>query len=321
MQVSLVCTVRDEQDNIAALLDSMLAQTRPADELVINDCGSRDETAEIVRRYQRLYPQIRLVSGGFNISSGRNNAVREARGELIAVTDAGLELDRHWLARIIAPLEAGAADLVGGFYHPVPRTIFELTLGETNYRRSSEIDPQRFLPFGQSMAFRKAVWQTAGGFPEWASHCEDLLFDMAIERAGFRRVFVPAAIVHFAPRADLRQYARQYFLYARGDAAAGLWTLRHLLRFAVYLTLTGLLGLAAALPRLRLPLALLLAVGAAGYTRSPYRRLLTRLHGRPLRAQSAALLLVPLIRIVGDLAKMAGYLSGLNRRRRSSGPR
>jgi glycosyltransferase involved in cell wall biosynthesis len=315
MQVSLVCTVRDEQDNIAALLDSMLAQTRPADELVINDCGSRDETAEIVRRYQRLYPQIRLVSGGFNISSGRNNAVREACSELIAVTDAGLELDRHWLARIIAPLEAGEADLVGGFHHPVPRSLFELALGETNYRRSSEVDPQRFLPFGQSMAFRKTAWQAAGGFPEWASHCEDLLFDLAIERAGLRRVFVPAAIVHFAPRADLRQFARQYFLYARGDAAAGLWTLRHLLRFAVYLTLLGVLGLAAALPRLRLPLAVVLTIGAAGYTRSPYRRLLTRLHGRPVTQRWAALLLVPLIRVVGDVAKMAGYLSGIIRRR------
>jgi len=41
-RVSIVCTVRDEADNIAALLDSMLAQTRPADEIVINDCGSHD---------------------------------------------------------------------------------------------------------------------------------------------------------------------------------------------------------------------------------------------------------------------------------------
>ena len=37
--ISLVCTVRDEADNIAALLDSMLAQTRPADEIVVNDCA------------------------------------------------------------------------------------------------------------------------------------------------------------------------------------------------------------------------------------------------------------------------------------------
>ena len=41
MQVSLVCTVRDEADNIGALLDSMLAQTRQPDEIVVNDCMSR----------------------------------------------------------------------------------------------------------------------------------------------------------------------------------------------------------------------------------------------------------------------------------------
>jgi NAD(P)-dependent dehydrogenase (short-subunit alcohol dehydrogenase family) len=43
--------VRDEADNIAGLLDSMLRQTRPADEIVVNDNHSRDATPAIVERY------------------------------------------------------------------------------------------------------------------------------------------------------------------------------------------------------------------------------------------------------------------------------
>src|ERR1043165_10192774 len=116
--VSLVCTVRDEADNIAALLDSMLAQTRPADEIVINDCDSRDATPAIVQRYIAAGHPIELVRGGHNIPSGRNNAIRHARGPLIACTDAGLTLDQQWLERIVAPLEQGAAHVVGGFVRP-----------------------------------------------------------------------------------------------------------------------------------------------------------------------------------------------------------
>src|SRR5215212_1995008 len=101
--VSLVCTVRDEADNIAALLDSMLAQSHPADEIVVNDCGSRDHTAAIVEQYSAAGHPIRLVRGGHNIPSGRNNAIRHAHGPLIACTDAGLTLDPFWLERIIAP--------------------------------------------------------------------------------------------------------------------------------------------------------------------------------------------------------------------------
>lgn len=313
--VSLICTVRDEADNIAALLDSMLAQSRPADEIVVNDCLSRDATPAIVRRYAERYPQVRLVTGGLNIPSGRNSAIAHARGTIIACTDAGLTLDPHWLAAIVAPIEAGLADQVGGFFRPAPRSLFELALGATNYPEAGEIDPARFLPSGNSMAFRKEVWVRVGGFPEWASHCEDLLFDMAAERAGFRRAFVPGAVVHFRPRHSLAAFARQYFFYARGDGVAGLWPRRHAIRYATYAVLIALLGLIAGRPRAR-PLALaLIALGGGAYTRAAYRRLWPQLRGRPLAQRLAALALVPLIKLVGDAAKMAGYPVGRRMRR------
>lgn len=316
--VSLVCTVRNEADNIAALLDSMLAQTLAADEIVVNDCQSTDATAQIVQAYAARHPQIRLVRGGFNISSGRNNAVREARGAIIACTDAGLTLDCGWLEAITAPLRAGSADLVGGFFVPAPQSLFELTLGAVNYPEAHEVDPARFLPFGQSMAFRKELWQTVGGFPEWASHCEDLVFDLAAEQAGFRRTFAPTALVHFRPRESVAAFARQYFLYARGDGRANLWPRRHLARYGAYAGLAALLWVAWHRRWARLPAALLIGVGAVGYTRAPYRRLWPRLRNYGPGQRLSALALVPLIRLTGDLAKMAGYPLGRLRRRKTA---
>jgi glycosyltransferase involved in cell wall biosynthesis len=314
--ISIACTVRNEADNIAALLESMLAQTLPADEIVINDCQSTDATPQIVADYAARYPQIRLVAGGFNISSGRNNAVRAARGTIIACTDAGLTLDPHWLAAISAPLRDETADLVGGFFCPAPQSLFELTLGAVNYPEVHDVDPARFLPFGQSMAFRPAVWQAVGGFPEWASHCEDLVFDLAAERAGFRRTFAPEALVYFRPRASLAAFARQYYFYARGDGRANLWPRRHAARYVAYLLLLLMLGVMLRWSLLRLPGAALLSIGAASYTRAPYRRLWRRLDTLPVQHKLLALALVPIIRLVGDLAKMVGYPVGVWRRMR-----
>lgn len=269
IQYSLVCTVKNEADNIAALLDSMLAQSRLPDEIVINDCGSDDGTDAIIERYVASGKSVRLVRGGFNIPSGRNNAIRHARGIMIACTDAGLTLDPHWFERIIAPIEQGQADVVGGFFRPEPRTSFELALGATNYRHANQIDPSSFLPFGQSVAFRKEAWQRVGGYPEWASHCEDLLFDIALKRAGYRFAFVPTALVHFRPRESLPAFARQYYLYARGDGVARLWTKRHAIRYATYLG-GSLLALVALRRRWLFGLHLL---GAVAYCRAPWRRL------------------------------------------------
>jgi glycosyltransferase involved in cell wall biosynthesis len=312
--ISLVCTVRDEADNIAVLLDSMLAQQRLPDEIVINDCRSRDNTADIVRAYAAQDARIKLVSGGHNISSGRNNAISHATGDIIACTDAGLVLDETWLAQIVAPLEQGAADLAGGFFRPLPRSLFELVIGATNYRHASEIDPAAFLPSGNSMAFLKQVWAEVGGFPEWADHCEDLLFDMAAERAGYRRIFVSQALVYFYPRSSLRAFARQYFFYARGDGLAGLWPKRHAIRYGVYATAAALLALAWRYSALRWLVALLLVVGAAGYIRRPSMRLWPQTRNLSPLERVYALALVPIIRVVGDCAKMLGYPAGVRRR-------
>ncbi|HEU5097609.1 MAG TPA: glycosyltransferase [Roseiflexaceae bacterium] len=312
-RVSLICTVRDEADNIAALLDSMLAQTRPADEIVINDCRSRDETPAIVERYIAAGHPIRLVRGGNNISSGRNNAVRHAAGPIIASTDAGLTLDPHWLERIVAPIEQDVADVVGGFFRPDPRSLFELALGATNYRELAEIDPATFLPFGQSVAFLKTVWARVGGYPEWASHCEDVLFDLALREDGARFAFVPDALVLFRPRSSFRAFARQYILYARGDGVANLWPRRHLIRYATYLAALVLLLGARRRPWL---LAFALAGGLA-YSRAPLRRLRSRARALSGPKLAAATALIPAIRLVGDLAKMFGYPAGLWMRWRS----
>ena len=310
LRVALICTVRDEADNIVALLDSMLAQRRLPDEIVINDCGSRDATAEIVQRYVAREPRVRLVRGGWNIPSGRNNAIRQARCEIIACTDAGLVLDADWLTQIIAPIERDQADVVGGFFRPAPASLFELTLGATNYREAAEIDPATFLPFGKSLAFRREAWERVGGFPESASHCEDLLFDFALKQAGYRFAFAPAALVHFRPRPSLPAFARQYYMYARGDGMANLWPRRYLLRYGVYAT-AALVVLAA---RRHQWLLGFLGLGALAYSRKPAKRLRQRAPALTKSETLRSLMLIPLIRLVGDCAKMAGYPVGVRLR-------
>ncbi len=316
-KISLICTVRDEALTLAPLLDSILAQTRLPDEIVINDCGSKDATASVVQSYMAREPRLKLVAGGFNIASGRNNAIAATTNDLIASTDAGLVLDPHWLEQIIAPLEAETADIVAGFFQPAPESLFELTLAATNYRHLSEIEPTHFLPFGKSLAFRKEVWATVGGFPEWLDHCEDIVFAQAAARAGYRRTFAPKALLYFRPRADLQAFARQYFYYARGDGRAALFPLRHSIRYGTYGALLGLLLLAQRHRASRWLLALFVPLGGVAYTYRPYWRLGPQIAARSLRDQAFALALVPLIRLVGDLAKMLGYPVGWAQRLRT----
>src|SRR5262249_14734139 len=155
------------------------------------------------------------------------------------------------------------------------------------------IDPASFLPFGKSGAFRKDAWAAVGGYPEWASHCEDLLFAMALKRAGMRFAFAPDALVFFRPRSSFRAFARQYFLYARGDGVANLWPRRHVIRYVMYSVLLLLLGLARRWPWL----LCLLGLGVYAYTRAPLRRLRKRAPTLAARELMKTAALIPAIRL------------------------
>lgn len=320
--ISVIVTVKDEERSIRELLDSLTAQTRLPDELVLVDGGSSDATVSMVEGYRETspFPITVIVEDDANISRGRNLAIAAAAHGLIASTDAGVRLSPNWLADLAAPLEEGRADVVSGFFVADPRSPFEAAMGATVLPALSDVEPRDFLPSSRSVAFRKEAWAATGGYPEWLDYCEDLIFDFALRKRGFRFAFAPHAVAHFRPRSSLRAFFRQYYCYARGDGKASLWPRRHAIRYATYLVaLPGTLAMATIWHPLW---GLLLLLGAAAYLRDPYRRLRAFLAPYGFQDRLKAILWVPVIRVIGDVAKMVGYPVGVRwrmaRRRRAS---
>lgn len=310
--ISLIATVLNEGDNIHRLLDSIVRQTRSPDEIVIVDGGSVDNTMAIMRSYQDQLPLRLLVEAGCNISQGRNRAIAAAAGDIIAVTDAGVRLSDDWLEKISDPLlENQLLNAVGGFFRADPESPFEIALGATTLPLESEIDASSFLPSSRSIAFRRSAAQQIGMYPDWLDFCEDLIFDLRLRSAHGPFAFAPAALVYFRPRTTLRKFARQYFLYARGDGKANLWFKRHLIRYLSYLILLPAILVAGA--SIHSLIWALICIGGAIYLRQPYRRLPTvirRVGGASAGLWLYCVFMIPWLRVVGDLAKMIGYPLG-----------
>ena len=327
MHVSVITTVYNERANIRRLLESLAAQTRRPDEIVICDGGSSDGTPELIRAFVDAHagdlPPVRvLVEPGANISRGRNVAIAAAAGPIIAATDAGVRLAPDWLAQLVAPWTDDPGTLaVAGFFLPDAADVFTVAMAATVLPLPGDIDPDTFLPSSRSVAFTKAAWADAGGYPEWLDYCEDLLFDFAVnaQRPGQPSAFVyaPAAQVYFQPRTSLRSFWTQYYRYARGDGKADLWRKRHAVRYATYcVALPALLGHAFFGFFARWLGWAGLLVGVWIYCRRPWQRLRELGADLPAGQRLAAAALVPVIRVVGDVAKMAGYPVGVAWRRR-----
>jgi glycosyltransferase involved in cell wall biosynthesis len=312
-RVSVVATVRDERSTLPAFLGALFEQSRAVDELIVVDAGSEDGSFELLLEEARLRPALRVERApGSNISEGRNAAIRAAGGTVIAVTDAGAVADRDWLARLVEPFEHdGDIGVASGWFRPGGGTRFERALGAIITPHLREVRADTFLPSSRSVAFRREWWERVGGYPEWLSHCEDLVFDQDVRRLGARFAFRPDAVVTWTSRSSLRQFFRQYFLYARGDGHAGLWPRRHLVRYSAYAT-----GAALLLASRRAPAKVALIGGLVTYLAKFERRVWRHLgwSGDGLTAGA----LVPVVVVTGDVAKMVGYPVGRLRRRRVS---
>jgi cellulose synthase/poly-beta-1,6-N-acetylglucosamine synthase-like glycosyltransferase len=300
-------------------MDSIAAQTRPADEIILCDGGSTDHTLATLREYAGRLPLKIIERPGANISQGRNAAIHAAAHDLIAVTDAGVRLEREWLARIVEPLESDpTAQVVAGFFQSDPLTPFELALGATTLPELSDINPAAFNPSSRSVAFRRAAFDVAGGYPEWLDFCEDLILDFRLRDKFGVFAFAPGAVAHFRPRQSLRTFFRQYFQYARGDGKANLFFRRHAIRYLTYLVALPLIVILSVAASPWWLLALL--AGALAMMAVPYRRLINQWHDLTPAGKMIAALCVPVIRVGGDIAKMIGYPFGVAWRWRNHPP-
>lgn len=302
----MVCTVLNEAGSLADLLESLAIQSRAPDDVVIADGGSTDGTLDLLKRYFHRLPLRVLKAPGANIAQGRNTAIRAAAGEVIAVTDAGVRASPQWLEELASPFVASDVEAVAGFFTADPSSTFEMALGATVLPLVENISPERFLPSSRSVAFRKALWERVGGYPEWLDYCEDLVFDLRIKRLGVTFVWRRNALVFFRPRPSLGAFFKQYYLYARGDGKADLWLKRHVIRYGVYLMAAAAFLAGDAYP----VLWAVLGIGSAVYVLRPYQRLLRSWSGMDLRKRLAAIAWVPAIRLTGDVAKMLGYPVG-----------
>lgn len=255
MKISFITTVFNEEKTIGNLLESLFKQSRLPDEVVIVDGGSTDNTLLMISDFTseesmsmpRHHPRwvnknikFMMLKKRGNRAVGRNEAIRNAIGDIIVCSDAGCILDKDWIKNVTEPFKDPKVDVVAGYYKGIAKNVFQKCLIPYVLVMEDKVDPDNFLPASRSMAFKKSIWEETGGFPEQLSHNEDYTFAKKLKKINTRIVFVKDAIVYWTPRENLKEAFVMFFLFALGDAESGIIRPKVVLLFARYLTGSGL---------------------------------------------------------------------------------
>ena len=115
--ITIIVAAYNERRTVRAVIDRLLAIDLPiAREILIVDDGSTDGTHEVLAAAVREHLPITVLRAERN--GGKGSAIRRgldhARGTIIAIQDADLELDPQQLAELIEPILRGDSDVVYG---------------------------------------------------------------------------------------------------------------------------------------------------------------------------------------------------------------
>jgi glycosyltransferase involved in cell wall biosynthesis len=234
--LSLIATVLDEENSILDLLNSYKNQSFLASEFIIVDAGSKDQTIRIIKDFSEKNKNlaIKLFEEKGNRSHGRNLAIKKAKGDLIAITDAGCILDCDWLKNLFSTAKKEKAAVVAGFYHGLANTRLEEAFLPYFLVMPNQLRGE-FLPATRSMLISKNLLEKVGAFDESLEVSEDFQLAKKIKEKEVKIAFAKEALVYWQAPANWQEFWQKTRSFAFGDIRANVFRKKVLLIFLRYL--------------------------------------------------------------------------------------
>lgn len=232
---SVIIPARNEEDNIEKCIQSILGNDYPRElfEIIVADDFSTDATADIVKRLQQQYSNIKLVQLEHYVTSKLNSykkkaielCIEQATNEWILTTDADCEVPEQWLAYYNAYIQQTnpvfiAAPVMftnsGSFISIFQSLDFISLQGITAASVSAGFHS---MCNGANIAYNKEAFKAVNGFKgvDNIASGDDMLLMHKIYKQYPGRVgylFAPQAIVHTSPMPDWKSFINQRIRWA-----------------------------------------------------------------------------------------------------------
>lgn len=226
--LSVVVKCYNEQDKIAACLESALAVTRGLGaEIIVADALSTDGTVDIARRYPvRIVQMAHPTDRGCGATAQMGQQF--ARGEFLLLVDGDMELLPDFLPVALATMEDDPRLACVGGHHVEMSNAVEFR--ERRRRSAKYTEPTAARRLGGSALYRMAAIRDVGYFMNRNLYCsEELELGQRLRARGWRLKYLPVnAARHYGyetpPMTLLRRRWRSRYFDGYGQLLRSSWS-------------------------------------------------------------------------------------------------
>ena len=181
-RVSVVVTCYNQAHFLADAIESVLAQTYKAFELIVVDDGSDDNTEEVAARYAGVRA-VRRNNGG--LAAARNTGLSESRGDYVVFLDADDRLLPSALEAGLRRLDACPESAFAAGGHRMisfdGSVLWEHTIGPEDDDLYCALLRRNFIAMHAAVLYQRFVFEAVGGFDPRPRGTED--YDMYLRIA------------------------------------------------------------------------------------------------------------------------------------------
>lgn len=232
--VSIIVPARNEEKNIDNAIKYLSKSDYPIDkyEIVAVDDRSSDSTPERLEKLKAHVPNLKIVSvketNGQNNLKGKagalDNGIKQAKGELILMTDADCEVNPKWISTIVNHFSNPKVEIISSYTNIKGERIFDKiqAVQWVYLQKMASAGPAFNFPlgcFGTNLSIRKKTYNDIGGYGNIPfSVTEDYALLKAVMNRGGEAVYLtnPLATVTTNPCITFTELVSQLRRWARG---------------------------------------------------------------------------------------------------------
>ncbi len=197
MKISVVIPVHNEEKNIGACLQCLLEQEIPADEVIVVDSNSTDNSESIIKNF----PVKHLKRDFKNVIEARDYGFDHAQFDIIARYDADTRISPDWVKRIKEDFEKKGIDALTG-----PSDFYDFPFGGAIWYKIFIFFIKLITGYstmlGTNLALTKNMWNTIKNetCKNPTKVHEDMDLAMHIHMHGGKILYDPHLITHTSSR-------------------------------------------------------------------------------------------------------------------------